>query len=179
MRRYQVLLIASIIALMGVGVIATGDQDSAAHQQASQGGSTGVTTEALGVQESQSNAGQMLHLLRVTFTPGGSVDSHIHPGATIYHLEQGALIFTLLNGEASLVRAGQDENAPAEPIALYEEVELVAGDTVYYDDSARQTERNDGDENVVVLISNLRGSDEPARVFVEDSSQPRGGISIP
>jgi hypothetical protein len=179
MRRYRVLLIASIVALMGIGVLAPGDQHSAAHQLAQQGGSTGVTTEELGAQGSHFNAGQMLHMLRVTFAPGGSVDSHMHPGSTIYHLEQGQLVFTLLQGEASLVRAGQGEDSRAERIALNEAITLSAGDTVFYYGSAVQIERNDGEVDAVVLISNLREWDEPARVYVETASQPRGGLPTP
>ncbi len=54
-----------------------------------------------------------------------------------------------------------------EPIPVGKEIALTAGDTVYYDGAAVQTERNDGDEPAVVLVANLRGADEPARQFVD------------
>ena len=50
-------------------------------------------------------------------------------------------------------------------IAVGEEITLNAGDTIYYDAAVLQSERNDGDEDAVVLVSNLRGVDEPARQF--------------
>jgi quercetin dioxygenase-like cupin family protein len=114
----------------------------------------------------------MLYLLRVTFAPGGGVTAHVHPGATIYHLAAGTLQFTLEEGEARVVRAVNGVPAAATPtvaeaIPVGEAITLTAGDTVYYDGAAVQTERNDGDEPAVVLVANLRGVDEPARHFVD------------
>jgi quercetin dioxygenase-like cupin family protein len=135
-------------------------------------GTAGVTTEVLGRTEAARAPGQALFLLRVTFAPGGAVTAHVHPGATIYHLASGALRFTLLGGEATLVRAVAGAPAAATPAAaaaipVGQELTLAAGDTIYYDGEAVQVERNDGAEPAVVLVSNLRGADEPARHFVE------------
>jgi hypothetical protein len=57
--------------------------------------------------------------------------------------------------------------AAAELIPAGQEITLTVGDTVYYDGEAVQAERNDGDTPAVVLVSNLRGADEPAREFVD------------
>ena len=75
--------------------------------------------------------------------------------------------------ERLLVRAVDGAPAAATPtegqaIAVGEEITLSAGDTIYYDAAVVQSERNDGDEDAVVLASNLRGVDEPARQFHED-----------
>ena len=59
-----------------------------------------------------------------------------------------------------------------EPIPVGTEITLTAGDTVYYDGSVLQSERNDGDEDAVVLASNLRGVDEPARMFHDGMATP-------
>ena len=53
----------------------------------------------------------------------------------------------------------------AEAIPVGEEITLNAGDTIYYDAAVLQSERNDGAEDAVVLVANLRGVDEPARQF--------------
>ncbi len=178
MHRRIFLLPPLLIALMAVGVLGAGVHQSAARQEATptHGTGSGVGTEVLGNQELDLVPGQALHLLRVTFAPDGSVDPHIHPGSTIYHIQEGSLVFTLLDGEASLVRAGLDEASPAEDIPVNEEITLAAGDTVYYDGSTVQSERNDGTVDAVVLISNLRGVDEPAREFVETSSRVQGRV---
>lgn len=164
------VLFATLIVTLVLGA-ARGP--AAARQQGTPaaGGTSGVTTEVLGGLEPTQAPGQMLYLLRVTFAPGGGVTAHTHPGATIYHIAAGALQFTLLEGEARLVRAANGTPAAAdgtaEAIPAGEAIVLTAGDTVYYDGSAVQIERNDGDAPAVVLVSNLRGGDEPARQFVE------------
>ncbi len=92
-----------------------------------------------------------------------------HPGSLACRptYVQGAL-----EGEARVVRAANGTQAPTtptavEPIPIGQEITLAAGDTVYYDGEAVQTERNDGDTPAVILVSNLRGADEPAREFVD------------
>jgi hypothetical protein len=79
----------------------------------------------------------------------------------------------LLEGEAQLTRAVDGAPAAATPTAgeaipVGEEITLNAGDTIYYDAAVLQSERNDGTEDAIVLVSNLRGVDEPARQFHDD-----------
>jgi hypothetical protein len=163
------LLFTAAVAL-GAGGVAV-----RAHQQATPAPAA-ITTEVLGRTEPAQAPGQALYLLRVTFAPGASVAAHTHPGATLYHVTAGALAFTLVDGSASVLRAagGQpaDATPAAEPITVGSAITLNAGDTVVYDGSAVQTERNDGGEPAVVLISNLRGADEPARVLVAGTPTP-------
>ncbi len=131
-------------------------------------GSPAVTTETLGRLETPQAPGQALYLLRVTFDPGSSATAHIHPGSTVYHLEAGVLQFTLKAGKATIVRAAAGvladaSSAAAEPLTVGQEMTMVAGDTIFYDGSAVQLERNDGTKPAVVTISNLRGVDQPVR----------------
>jgi quercetin dioxygenase-like cupin family protein len=142
------------------------------HGTPAAGTGSGVTTEVLGQVEPASAPGQALFLLQVTFAPGGMVAAHVHPGATIYHVAEGTLQFELHAGEARIVRAATGTQATGTPTAaelipIGQVIALTAGDTVHYDGEAVQTERNDGDTPAVVLVSNLRGTDEPAREFVD------------
>jgi mannose-6-phosphate isomerase-like protein (cupin superfamily) len=173
MRRFTAVIMAAGILL--VGLLALGPVSVGQAQQGTPaaGGGTGVTTEVLGRIPSEVAQGQALALLRITFTPGGSVASHTHPGETVYHLASGTLQFTLLEGEAQLTRAVDGAPAAATPTAgeaipVGEEITLNAGDTIYYDAAVLQSERNDGTEDAIVLVSNLRGVDEPARQFHDD-----------
>ena len=165
-----VILFSALVATLNLGAALS---PAAARQPGTPavGGTSGVTTEVLGGLEPAQAPGQMLGLLRVTFAPGGGVTAHVHPGATIYHLAAGTLQFTLLEGEAGVVRAANGTPAAAatagEAVPVGQEITLTAGDTVSYDGAAVQTERNDGDAPAVVLVSNLRGADEPARQFVD------------
>lgn len=140
-------------------------------------GATGVSTRLFGRFPSAAAPGQALALLQITFAPGGGVAAHTHPGETVFHLDSGTLRFTLLAGAAQLVRAvgGVPSAATptaAEPILVGTEITLTAGDTVYYDGSVLQRERNDGAVDAVVLASNLRGVDDPTRMFREDMATP-------
>ncbi len=171
-RPFAVTILCSV--LLGALVLGAARGPAAARQPGTPaaGGTSGVTTEVLGGLEPAQAPGQALYLLRVTFAPGGGVTAHVHPGATIYHLASGALRFTLLEGEARLVRAADGTPAAAAApagvaIPVGEAITLAAGDTIYYDGAAVQTERNDGHEPAVVLVANLRGADEPARQFMD------------
>jgi hypothetical protein len=130
----------------------------------------------LGRLDSEVAPGQALSLVRVVIPVGGSVAPHTHPGETVWHLESGAVGFTLLDGEARLVRAVAGAPAAATPTAAEEaipvgaELTLGAGDTVYYDGSALQRERNLGDGAAVVLVASLRGVDAPLRQMAEGAA---------
>jgi hypothetical protein len=174
-RRFAILI--SAVGIVLIGLLAGGLTSIGQAQQSTPaaGGATGVTTELLGRHPSAVAPGQALALMRITFAPGGGVASHTHPGDTVYHLVSGTLRFTLLQGEAQLVRATNGTPAAGtptavEPVPVDTEIALNAGDTIYYSASALQSERNDGDVDAVVLVANLRGSDEPARVFEEGTA---------
>jgi mannose-6-phosphate isomerase-like protein (cupin superfamily) len=173
MRRFAILI--SAVGILFVGLLAAGPMSVGRAQQSTPaaGAGTEVTTEVLGRFPSELAPGQALALLRITFAPGGSVAPHTHPGETVFHLAAGALQFTLHEGEAQLVRAVDGSPVAATPTAVEaipvgEEITLSMGDTVYYDAEVLQSERNDGDEDAVVIVSNLRGVNEPARQFHEE-----------
>ncbi len=173
MRRYAILISAVgivLIGLLGGGSVSIGEARQSTPAAVA---GTGVTTEVLGRFPSDLAPGQALALLRITFAPGGSVAPHTHPGETVFHLAAGTLQFTLHEGEAQLVHAVAGAPAAATPtageaIAIGKEITLNAGDTIIYDAAVVQSERNDGAEDAVVIASNLRGVDEPARQFYDD-----------
>jgi quercetin dioxygenase-like cupin family protein len=171
MRRFSILIgVAAVV----IGASAFGSAVGGRAQQGTPAaGGTGVATELLGRFPSDLAPGQALALLRVTIAAEASVAPHTHPGETVFHLASGTLQFTLHEGEAQLVRAADGVPAAATPAAgealpVGEEITLSAGDTIYYDAAVVQSERNTGDEDVVLLLANLRGVDEPARQFHDD-----------
>jgi mannose-6-phosphate isomerase-like protein (cupin superfamily) len=173
MRRFTMLV--SVVGILVVGLVAAGPMSIGHAQQGTPpaGGSTGITTEVLGRFPSELAPGKALALLRITFAPGASIDQHTHPGETVFHLASGTLQFTLHEGEARLIRAVNGSPAAATPTAgeaipVGAEITLNAGDTIYKDAAVLQSERNVGTEDAVILVSNLRGVDEPARQFHDD-----------
>jgi quercetin dioxygenase-like cupin family protein len=170
MRRFAIFI--SVVGSLLVGLLVVGPIAVGLAQQNTPpaGGGSGVTTDVLGRVPSALAPGQALALMRVTIPAGASVAPHTHPGETVFHLTAGTLQFTLHEGEAQLVRAmdGAAATPAAEAIPVGEELTLSAGDTIYYDAAVVQSERNDGTEDVVILLSNLRGVDEPLRQSHED-----------
>jgi len=171
----RIALLISAVSIVLIGLFAVGPMTIGQAQQGTPaaGGATGVTTEVLGRFPSEQAPGQALALLRITFAPGGSVAPHTHPGETVFHLASGTLQFTLHEGEAQLVRAVDGAPAAATPTAgeaipVGDEITLNVGDTIYYDAAVVQSERNDGEEDAVVIVANLRGVDEPARQFHDE-----------
>ena len=161
LRAIQPMLILLLAALATLG----GASQAFAHEATPV--PAAITTEQLGRADPADASGQALYLLRVTFAPGAKASAHRHPGTTIYHLDSGTLIFTLVGGQATLIRAG----APAagtptagEQIAIGSPVILHSGDTIVYDGSTVQIEENPGAVPAVILLSNLRGADEPVRM---------------
>ncbi len=162
-----------LVALSGGGLLTGRAQDATPTASIA----TGVTTQLLGRVPSAVAPGQAVALLQITFAPGGSMAPHTHPGDTLIHLVSGALRYTVIAGEARLVRASNGVPSAATPTAVEAmpvgaEIILNPGDTVYYDGSVLQSERNVGDEDAVVLASNLRGIDEPARMFHDAMATP-------
>ena len=66
----------------------------------------GVTPEILGRIEPPGAPGYTLQLVRVTFAPGAVVAAHRHSGGTVTTEVSGSHAFTVLEGNARLIRAG-------------------------------------------------------------------------
>ncbi|HEV2127671.1 MAG TPA: cupin domain-containing protein [Thermomicrobiales bacterium] len=154
------------LVLMALGLL--GSSSAAGHSQpgdATPTPATGITTEVLGQGQPSDVPGMMLWLLRITFEPGAVAASHSHPGSSVFTIQSGSITFMLEEGTVTLHRAGTIATpAAAEEISAGTEFTLNAGDTVFYESDAVFSEVNEGDEPAVILVANLRGEEEPARV---------------
>lgn len=102
---------------------------------------------------------QYLELDRVTFAPGATIPTHVHPGAYLLYVESGDFGFTMLKGEAQLTRAGE---TTSQPIAAGPEVVAHAGDVIYEDAGVVHSARNAGDMPLVLLTAGLLASNMPS-----------------
>lgn len=135
---------------------------------------TGITTEVLGQLPPPDAPGQTLSLRRIVFQPGASLPAHTHPGSTIYWIESGTLGFTLLAGEASIVRGASGAATPmaagatatpaaGEALPVGTEITATAGDVITFGATAAQTERAMGDTPLVIMLTNLAPTGAPFR----------------
>jgi quercetin dioxygenase-like cupin family protein len=134
-------------------------------------GSTGITPQPLGGGLPSTAPGLAMGLLRLTFEPGATLNTHSHPGASILSVESGTLTYTLIEGTATVTRASADPATPAvtEPLATGA-IELHAGDSLFEDADVIHTSNNAGDEPAVVLIANLLTAGEPVTTFLENGT---------
>src|SRR4051812_26823239 len=161
-------------ALGGLGGLAVlmamgSSQRSAAAQEATPtpAYAPGVHPQVLGRKEALDAPGYALQLTRITFDPGSSVAPHTHPGDTVTYQESGSHVFTVLQGEAYLVRAGTatptpDTGEPAgELMVLNKEYTIAPGDVILFDEHTAHTAHNPNGEPAVLFEAQLRAIGQP------------------
>ena len=147
----SLLAVATGLALTIVGVAFTpGGNALQATPEAS--APVTVASEVLGSAEPDEVPNPDLSLSRVTFMPGAETPVHYHPGTEIGYVVQGALTYTVFEGEAEVFRAAGGENEIVLPGAT---VVLEVGDGVIEPAGMIHQGRNEGDTPMVIYISSL------------------------
>ena len=138
----------------------------------------GVTAEILGGIEPPAAPGYTLQLVRITFAPGAAVAAHRHSGGTVTTQIAGSHAFTVLEGDARLIRAGTATPAAGaeagEPMALDQEYTIAPGDVMVFDEMVVHTAHNPTTEPAVLMEAQLRASDRPLTEFVPELATPVG-----
>jgi quercetin dioxygenase-like cupin family protein len=129
----------------------------------------GVTAEVLSRKEADAAPGYSLQVVRITFAPEAIVAPHTHPGDTVTYQLSGSHAFTVLEGEAQLVRAGTATPAagPAgEAMELNREYTIAPGDALSFNAGTAHTARNPTGEPAVLLEAQLREVGMPLTHFM-------------
>jgi mannose-6-phosphate isomerase-like protein (cupin superfamily) len=138
----------------------------------------GVTAEILGRIEPPAAPGYTLQLVRVTFAPDAVVAAHRHSGGTVTTQMSGSHAFTVLEGDARLIRAGTATPAAGadagEPMQLGQEYTIDVGDVMIFDEMVVHTAHNPTSEPAVLMEAQLRASDRPLTEFVPELATPVG-----
>jgi quercetin dioxygenase-like cupin family protein len=124
----------------------------------------GVHAAILGRKEALAAPGYNLQLARITFDPGSKVAPHTHPGDTVTFQLAGSHAYTLLAGEAYLVRAGTatpTAGEAGESMAVGQEYTIAPGDVILFDAHTAHTGRNPTDQPAVLLEAQLRAVGMP------------------
>ena len=136
----------------------------------------GVTPEILGRIEPPGAPGYTLQLVRVTFAPDAAVAAHRHSGGTVTTEISGSHAFTVLEGNARLIRAGSATPAAGteagEPMELGEEYTIALGDVIVFDESVVHSAHNPNSEPAVLMEAQLRASDRPLTEFMPEMATP-------
>jgi quercetin dioxygenase-like cupin family protein len=129
----------------------------------------GVTAEILSRKEADAAPGYYLQVVRITFAPDAIVTAHTHPGDTVTYQESGSHAFTVLDGEAYLLRSGMGtpETGPAgEAMELNSEYTIASGDALTFNAQTVHTARNPTGEPAVLLEAQLREIGVPLTTFL-------------
>lgn len=138
----------------------------------------GVTAEILGRIEPPGAAGYTLQLVRVTFAPDAVVAAHRHSGGTVTTQISGSHAFTVLEGNARLIRAGTatptaDAEA-GERMELGHEYTIAPGDVMVFNEMVVHTAHNPTTDPAVLMEAQLRASDRPLTEFIPELATPVG-----
>jgi hypothetical protein len=113
----------------------------------------GVTAEVFaGITSARAAAGQTLYLARFVFQPGAEIFPHSHPGTTLLGVASGQFGWTLLAGTAHVMRGAAAGGTTTEDLtAVGDDVVLIPGDAISYEDDVTHTARGAGSDPAVVL----------------------------
>ncbi len=110
--------------------------------------------------------GYSLLLLRMTVEAGVEIPAHTHPGPVALYVEQGSFGTAFVEGSGTVTQAGT-EATPTAAITLNagDDTTMEVGDHLFYD-GATHTMRNDGSDQVILLISALFDDSKPGFMFM-------------
>ena len=129
---------------------------------------TPIFLELLGSALTTEVPNKRLTLLRLTLAPGASMFAHTHPGQLVVAVESGTLVYTVLSGAGTSVRAAAGTPIAEEVIPPGTETTFGPGEFLVEPPGVAHTYRNPGNEPVVLLISALVGFD----VFFQPVATP-------
>jgi quercetin dioxygenase-like cupin family protein len=140
----------------------------------------GFVAEVFAGVPSERAPGQTVYTARFTIQPGSEIFPHGHPGTTSLSVANGSFGWTLLQGEAYVVRgAGSGGTAVEEITEPDTEVILEPGDAIYYEDDVVHTARNAGDDVAVVLGTLVLEAGQPLLMTPEQMAGMEMGTPAP
>jgi quercetin dioxygenase-like cupin family protein len=166
---YRLGGLAAVLSATSLGRRGTATQVVAQEASPTPAYAVGVTAEILSRKEADAASGYYLQVVRVTFAPEALVTAHTHPGDTVTYQESGSHAFTVLDGEAYLLRAGMEtpEAGPAgEAMELNTEYDIAPGDRLTFNAQTVHTARNRTGEPAVLLEAQLREIGVPLTTFL-------------
>lgn len=154
----KMIAIGSMVMAIAAAMLAFGPAVIGRDQGTPAAGASAVKKETLGKGESAAAPGRTLLLARRTFAPGADSGAHPAPGPTVLYVDAGTVDFKVVDGAATVTRAG----GGGEMIAAGSDSMLQTGDAVFYDQGVVHQVVNTGSEPAVTLESRLNPVDQGA-----------------
>ena len=131
-----------------------------------------VTREILASGNPAAAPDQALQLVRYTIPGNITLPQHIHPGMQVSTIESGTLLYTVVEGEAYVTRAGTDEQETITPESG--ETPIHPGDSLVEPAGMVHFGRNGADEPIVILTASLFEATAPPSTLVTPAATPAG-----
>jgi quercetin dioxygenase-like cupin family protein len=144
------LLVAGVA--LAVAVTGAAQHSSAAPATPQASPTSAIGKEILGQGASAVAPDRVLLLQRRTFAPGSDSGAHPAPGPTVLYVDSGTVEFAVEEGAALVTRHGASEQAP---VTAGNEVDLAAGDAVFYDAGVVHDVANTYNDPAVTLEARL------------------------
>lgn len=155
----MVLILVLLLAMTGIAVTADGDATPAATPSAK------VVREVLNEGDPASAPGEVLQLVQYTIPGTIALPAHTHPGMQVNVVVSGTLTFTVVEGEAQIIRADGTE----ETLSSGETTDLLPGDAITEPEGMIHFGENRGTEPIVLMTASLFEADEPPSTVAEAS----------
>jgi quercetin dioxygenase-like cupin family protein len=122
--------------------------------------SAGIVREDLGSTLAATAAGQRLGLWHYTIPAGTALAPHRHPGWQVARIVAGTLDYTIIAGQASVIRA----NGSTETHGAGETVVLATGDSVVENPDLEHFGANKGSVTVEIYTASLFQDGQPPAI---------------
>lgn len=153
-RRAALLVILLLLGFAGI----TAQADTTAPRAASPGATpAAVQREVINEGRPGSAPGQVLQLVRYTIPGNIALPAHTHPGMQVNVIVSGTLTYTVVEGSATVVRAG----GMVETLTDGQTTDLLPGDRLTEPEGMVHFGENRGDEPIVILTASLFAADQP------------------
>jgi quercetin dioxygenase-like cupin family protein len=153
-----VLLVVTLAGALGIAAGAQSDATPAATPEA-----PAVVREVINEGEPASAPGMTLQLVRYTIPGDIALPAHTHPGMQVNTIVSGTLTFTVVEGEAAIIRA----DGTMETLSSGETTDLLPGDSLTEPEGMVHFGANMGEEPIVILTASLFMTDEAPSTIVD------------
>ena len=155
----RILFISLTIAFTaGGGLVACSGSDESNVDEAPVASATSLarSVEAVGAE------GRALGLTRVEIPAGAEIPPHFHEGTQLAYIEAGTLTYTVETGKVTVMTGPSDDAKVVRDITAGQTAEIEAGQWIAEQPDEQHQARNDGDEGVLIYLSNLIKEDAEA-----------------
>lgn len=99
--------------------------------------------------------GRALGLSRVVIQPGAKIPLHLHQGTQLGYIQSGTLTYTVETGQAKVMSGPGDDGKLVRLIKAGQTARIKAGQWLIEQPSNHHRAANNGNEPVLILLSNL------------------------